>query len=303
MARFTGYPEGTFVLPSVQDFKQLLYDNDIGYKVVDGKLFVRRFYMIPQLLFPQEVLSGRHMPASRTASPAALADDIRATTLSSRNLAEMQSKINRSVPDLKPMPSIQGSVLDNLFVHKDGDRDVEASVPLTQKPAPTIVPPSTSEDDFDYDHTAPSVLDTAESKRKAIAVEAAEEKSSLVGTPEWQRLLEENDIRMPTTELERERDELFRKQDAFQLEESQDDLDLYQFRRMRQENMLLVRARLYAIYEEKEAARRWREWKARGVWMDLPRADIELLPAAEAKLLQQAYRESEGQITNSTQRF
>lgn len=56
--------------------------------------------------------------------------------------------------------------------------------------------------------------------------------------------------------------------------------------------MLLVRARLFAAYEEKEAARRAAEWKARGVWLDLPRADIELLEPHQAKIMQKNYREA-----------
>jgi hypothetical protein len=41
-------------LPSEDDFKGLLYSNDIGYKRADDKLFVRRYYRLPMLLFPQE---------------------------------------------------------------------------------------------------------------------------------------------------------------------------------------------------------------------------------------------------------
>jgi hypothetical protein len=67
--------------------------------------------------------------------------------------------------------------------------------------------------------------------------------------------------------------------------------------------MLLVRARLYTKYEEKEAARRRKEWTERGVWQDLPRADIELLDPQEGKLLKKVYNEVQGHITNSTQRL
>ena len=65
--------------------------------------------------------------------------------------------------------------------------------------------------------------------------------------------------------------------------------------------MLLVRARLYAIYEEKEAARRYKEWKARGVWLNLPRADIDLLEPQEAKIMKKNYRESKGQVFDQSQ--
>lgn len=50
------YPEEaeTFVLPSLDDLKKLLYSNDIGYKPVGKKLFVKRFYNLPVLLFPKQ---------------------------------------------------------------------------------------------------------------------------------------------------------------------------------------------------------------------------------------------------------
>jgi hypothetical protein len=47
-----------FAVPDVATLKQTLYSNDIGYKTVDGKLFVRRAYRIPMLLFPQETLAS-----------------------------------------------------------------------------------------------------------------------------------------------------------------------------------------------------------------------------------------------------
>lgn len=41
---------------TVDEIKAVLYANDIGYKKQDGKLFVQRFYRIPMLLFPRDVL-------------------------------------------------------------------------------------------------------------------------------------------------------------------------------------------------------------------------------------------------------
>lgn len=39
-------------LPSIEEVRSLLYRNKIGYKSVDDQLFVKRFYMLPRLLFP-----------------------------------------------------------------------------------------------------------------------------------------------------------------------------------------------------------------------------------------------------------
>lgn len=50
------YPNkvASYSLPNLQDFKALLYNNDIGYKKQNDKLFIRRFYRLPALLFPEE---------------------------------------------------------------------------------------------------------------------------------------------------------------------------------------------------------------------------------------------------------
>jgi hypothetical protein len=47
----------------------------------------------------------------------------------------------------------------------------------------------------------------------------------------------------------------------------------------RQENQVILRARLEVIYEKKEAARRAAEWEKRGVLPpdELPRPELELL--------------------------
>lgn len=41
---------------NVDEIKAILYANDVGYKRQDGKLFVQRFYRLPMLLFPRDVL-------------------------------------------------------------------------------------------------------------------------------------------------------------------------------------------------------------------------------------------------------
>ena len=50
------YPEkaSSYSLPELEDFKAILYKNDIGYRRQDDRLYVRRFYRLPALLFPEE---------------------------------------------------------------------------------------------------------------------------------------------------------------------------------------------------------------------------------------------------------
>jgi hypothetical protein len=62
----------------------------------------------------------------------------------------------------------------------------------------------------------------------------------LIESAEWEALLTKYNIKIPTTALEKERDELFRSQDGFDLDSSTDELDLYQFRRIRYEGTLLT---------------------------------------------------------------
>lgn len=50
------YPEkvSSYTLPNIQDLKAALYKNDVGYRKQNDKLYIRRFYRLPALLFPSE---------------------------------------------------------------------------------------------------------------------------------------------------------------------------------------------------------------------------------------------------------
>jgi hypothetical protein len=52
MIKYTDQAENLKV-PDAQEMKKLLFSNDIGYKTEGGKLYVRRFYRIPMLLYPK----------------------------------------------------------------------------------------------------------------------------------------------------------------------------------------------------------------------------------------------------------
>lgn len=52
----------TYPVPTVADIKKVLYHNQVGYRVEDGgKVFVKRFYRIPSLLFPKETFTTNLM--------------------------------------------------------------------------------------------------------------------------------------------------------------------------------------------------------------------------------------------------
>jgi hypothetical protein len=45
-------------IPTVEEIKKALYENDVGYKNQDGKTYVRRFYKLPGILFPNETFAN-----------------------------------------------------------------------------------------------------------------------------------------------------------------------------------------------------------------------------------------------------
>lgn len=51
------YNEKRFTLPDVQDLKDLLFENKVGYMKHNNKLHVRRFYRLPAILFPEETMT------------------------------------------------------------------------------------------------------------------------------------------------------------------------------------------------------------------------------------------------------
>lgn len=57
------YPDDaqSFSLPSIDEIKEILYKNDIGYKVQNKKLFINRFYALPLLLFPKQTWTTKFL--------------------------------------------------------------------------------------------------------------------------------------------------------------------------------------------------------------------------------------------------
>lgn len=67
----------------------------------------------------------------------------------------------------------------------------------------------------------------------------------------------------PVTALDKDRDEFFRSMDPAEVEEAEGEAELYAFQRVRTENEVILRARLQLQYDQKEAARRFAEYKRR----------------------------------------
>lgn len=59
----TRFPDkvDSYPTPSIDSVRKALYENDVGYKIEEGKLYVRRFYKLPMLLFPIEAMAASLM--------------------------------------------------------------------------------------------------------------------------------------------------------------------------------------------------------------------------------------------------
>jgi len=90
-----------------------------------------------------------------------------------------------------------------------------------------------------------------------------------LGEEKWQKLLATY-YKVPVTGLEAQRERFFRSTEFEFVEEAKSVADLKAFQHHRLDTTVVVRARLARDYEEKEAARRNREWDARGM-IRLPR--------------------------------
>lgn len=56
MTRPGADPAHKYEAPTVDGLREVLYDNQVGYKKQYGKVYVKRFYRIPGLLFPEDAL-------------------------------------------------------------------------------------------------------------------------------------------------------------------------------------------------------------------------------------------------------
>ena len=94
------YPDraASFDLPSTADFKALLYANDVGYKRDNNKLFVKRFYRIPLLLFPREtfttaLLMDRERAKAAVEDEKSLLQEVMSAGLDEASVPELQQQL------------------------------------------------------------------------------------------------------------------------------------------------------------------------------------------------------------------
>jgi len=289
----------SFKLPSAPELRALLYKNDVGYKREEGKLFIRRAYRLPQLLFPKETLTSallahqERLPGLLSDGGTSLLQEMQRVGLDEASLPELQRQLQeytrasmgtaggKALGGGADGDKTNGSDTDDIMSPLDAlmlDDDEEATAALRRHGAQGQ--PQASEE------LQREASDTAKREKYDASVAGAAQgilPDLTVITPEsigkdaWEQL-KTRYFPSPSTELEQRRDELFRQLVLDQPDDAVDELDLEHHRRVRSENQLVTRARLSVEYERKESARRVREWRSRGLWMEkLPRAELNIV--------------------------
>ena len=242
------YPEkaSTFTLPSTSDMKALLYNNDVGYKMVTSKLYIKRFYKLPVLLFPTEtfttsMLTNQERLRSLLTEENGLLHEMTSAGIDEASLPELQKQLNQYLTNYKaPSGTIDMASLDALL--KDDDNDDDVSLDATS----SSLSSSESTDIIDINNDDESLIESQAEWVKSV-------------TKYYQ---------FPTTTYGDEREQFFRGMDVSKIEDADDEEDLRIFQKQRAETEIQIRARLGHTYENKEAARRVKEWKSRGVMME-----------------------------------
>jgi len=252
-----------FDLPSAEDVRAILYKNDIGYRKEGdaGRLYVRRFYNLPRLLFPKFIL-GMRLKADNDklrealTGETSLMDEIHAAGLDESALPEIRAALEEyaSRTNLSGIGRDDISVLDKLL-SEDGEK----------------VPAASS-----------NVVSSSASRRKETEIEAGTGVGDVTvsgagqgvfmspPTFEWDNeLLDEryaHNYQVPRNKYEQDLDLVLRGSEPITLEEVQDETDMFTFNETRAENLQIMRHRMANLYDTKEAARRARNWDRAGKW-------------------------------------
>ncbi|CAE7425847.1 unnamed protein product [Symbiodinium microadriaticum] len=119
------YPEraSEFQLPDVQGLKALLYKNDIGYRKQNDKVYVRRHYRLPALLFPEETAEPvrlyKHENSFDSFSGGGL-------TLKNKSVEEIRRELEPRVG----AASVKDVSLDDLLRDESGDEAEAGDEPV-----------------------------------------------------------------------------------------------------------------------------------------------------------------------------
>ena len=296
-----------YSLPPVEELKQVLYSNDVGYKKNEGQLYIRRYYLLPQLLFPVETIAtaitsdkGKMRSlslASRDAGAATLLEEIRSAGFDEASVPQLERQLQEYISG--SIGSIGGGrdhtggensggsdgVVDRGGRSGSGDRTGDlrgadmSTLDALLRDDDDLEPKALSSPSPSASTSAATGAAVASGDSSSAASSSSSSSSDSESGPvsaEWGEIIKKY-LRQPTTALEEERQELLSSLEFVSPEQLTSEHELSAFKRNRTETELLARARLAVMYERKEAARRSREWQRRGMVLDsLPAPALEL---------------------------
>ena len=267
--------------PSEDNFRSILYSHEIGYKKIDGKLYVRRFYRIPMLLFPKELQMiedahsqdftkklfnfceqmNRDIYVKYGSKHPWLYHDPFFEPLEQKNFGEENARRMTRRQSLG-LYHYFGGILGTIDATEKYEKNKEINKEKEEE----------TNDDISYaDIFADSDIDTEQNLNSVVNSSYDFNKYGLnlfpidkyqVETSEWKQVLEKY-IKSPKTSLERDRQMLLKNTQMYNASDAEDEADAYVIGRASLEDQLIVRARLAREYEKKEADRRHREWGRR----------------------------------------
>jgi len=261
----------SMVLPSEREVRSLLHSHGIGYsrekenqnEGKDGesssdKLYIRRFYLLPQLLFPQHVfLSAMVRDQSRLQTvlegETSLAAEIAAAGLDESLLPDIRACLESyAAQSGLTYDGDDEAVLDDLLSNDSSSSSSSgSSSKLSLGGVGAVTTTNTGSSD------GVQGIDARESRP----------------VPQFDfsdSLLDPRIARQPEvgeSEYDRDLDAILCASEPYSRDEIASESDAMTFNEARAENLSIIQARLAAAYEEKEAARRAREWKKSGKWL------------------------------------
>eukprot|EP01041_Mallomonas_annulata_P004181 gene4181-8317_t len=279
----------SYTLPDANSLRKILYENDIGYRDMGGKLFIRRFYRLPMLLFPEDTFTAALMADSNKAKeileePDALLRELSAAGFNESSLPNLQEKV-RTLGKLNIPPVAayntsasgqrsQGMDLSSLdALLRDYDTEEEEAARAKQQAMNSTLSNmnNITTDDIDSDTDVDIDIDGDDILGHLDGVDNLNLKS-LSSTAKEMGVDVDVDVDyagqgpLLHTVLDRDRDAFLRTMEYDTWDEAKALDNVAGFNRQRMDHQVIVRARCAVEYEEREAARRKREWDKRGVW-------------------------------------
>ena len=248
-----------YILPDDLGFRTVLYKHDIGYKREDEKLYVKRFYHIPALLFPEESENEQIVKQVQEALNELRFgvdidfDEPSSTEFIGQSLKyeSVVDKVLNSEEDSKAVSQLHAD-LRALSNHQQDAATEHKTF------SDTLL--HTKDDSMDEKQQALERISRATSK------DIYPQDNELIDKEEHPQAFNEllaKHYKPPRTRLQLERDLWFSQVEPYDIEDAKDESDILSITGTRMDQQLLTRAELAIKYDDKEAARRSRDWTGR----------------------------------------